>query len=223
MSILTPKPIPNSTWPKAWTSPTFRRTFAIGLAGFIALLAAFPSFFYTIEQHSGPVLDDWLLNQLPPHDVSLIIFGIIWATALLLVVRALKSPALFLIFVYSYVLVSLSRMLSITLFPLNPPEGLIPMIDPITNAFYGKVYITKDLFYSGHTSTMVLMFLCFRRATDRVLAFIGSLLVGSLLLIQHVHYSIDVLGAFVFTYPLYRVGKWMVFSGWDNTITTQTS
>ena len=90
------------------------------------------------------------------------------------------------------------------------------MVDPITNAFYGKVYITRDLFYSGHTSTIFLIFLCLRRRWDRLLALIGSLIVGSLLLVQHVHYTIDVLGAFVFTYPLYWCGKWLALSGSNN-------
>jgi hypothetical protein len=49
-----------------------------------------------------------------------------------------------------------------------------------------------------------------------LIAFIGSLLVGGLLLVQHVHYTIDVLGAFVFTYPLYWIAKRLALSGWNN-------
>ncbi len=122
-------------------------------------------------------------------------------------------------FIYGYIIVSLSRMLSINLVPLDPPVGLIPLIDPLSNAFYGKTYITKDLFYSGHTSTIFLMFLCLRRRWDRLFALVGTLIVGRLLLVQHVHYTIDVLGAFVFTYPLYWLGKKFALEGW-NTLDT---
>ncbi|GAB3956029.1 hypothetical protein GCM10028805_44610 [Spirosoma harenae] len=216
MSILTPNPVNDIIWERAWRSPIFRRKVAIGAICLLALLGTFPYFFHTIEQHSGPVLNDWVLARIPPVDVSLLIFLVIWATALLLIVRFRRSPTIFMMFMYGYVIVSLSRMLSINLLPLNPPVGLIAMVDPITNAFYGKVYITKDLFYSGHTSTMFLMFLCLRRRWDRLIAFIGTLIVGALLLVQHVHYTIDVLGAFVFTYPLYRLGKWLALSGWNN-------
>ncbi|GAB3556517.1 phosphatase PAP2-related protein [Spirosoma fluminis] len=216
MSLLTPDPTGDLAWKAAWQSPVFRRKFFIGLAGTIALLFTFPVFFQTIERHTGPVLSDWLLAQLPPQDVSIAIFLLIWATALLLLIRARRSPAVFMMFMYSYIIVSLSRMLSINLVPLDPPIGLIPLIDPISNAFYGKTYITKDLFYSGHTSTIFLMFLCFRRWWDRLLALIGSLLVGSLLLVQHVHYTVDVLGAFLFTYPLYWLGKKIALSGWND-------
>lgn len=216
MSILTPNPVNDLIWNTAWRSPIFRRKFVVGVICLLALLGAFPIFFQIIERHSGPVLNDWVLNRLPPTDVSLIIFLVIWAAALLLLVRVRRSPAIFMMFTYSYILISLSRMISINLFPLNPPVGLIPMIDPITNAFYGKVYITKDLFYSGHTSTIFLIFLCLRRRLDRLLVFIGSLIVGGLLLVQHVHYTIDVMGAFVFSYPFYRLGKWLGLSGWNN-------
>lgn len=216
MGILTPGPTGNLTWQTAWQHRVFRQKLFIGVVAAILLLLAFPYFFQTIEQKSGPVLNDWVLDQLPPTDVSAAIFLIIWATALMLIIHARRSPAVFMLFVYSYVIVSLSRMITISLVPLDPPVGLIPLIDPISNAFYGKTYITKDLFYSGHTSTIFLMFLCFRQRLMRLLALLGSLIVGGLLLAQHVHYTIDVLGAFIFTYPLYRLGKWLALSGWND-------
>ncbi len=215
MGLLSPDPTGDLVWRKAWQHPVFRWKFFIGLLGTIALLMTFPGFFQTIERHTGPVLNDIVLDQLPPQDVSLYIFLTIWASALLIILRAQRSPAVFMLFMYGYILVSLSRMLTINLFPLNPPVGLIPLIDPISNAFYGKTYITKDLFYSGHTSSIFLIFLCLRRRWDRLFTFIGTLVVGFLLLVQHVHYTIDVLGAFVFTYPLYWLGKRIALSGWN--------
>ncbi|MDB5243002.1 MAG: hypothetical protein JWP57_3627 [Spirosoma sp.] len=215
MGLLSPDPTGNLAWHTAWQHPVFRWKFFIGLLGTIALLMTFPGFFQSIERHTGPVLNDLVLDQLPPQDVSLYIFATIWASALLIIIRARRGPAVFMLFTYGYILVSLSRMLTINLFPLNPPVGLIPLIDPISNAFYGKTYITKDLFYSGHTSSIFLIFLSLRRRWDRFFTLIGTLLVGFLLLMQHVHYTIDVLGAFVFTYPLYWLGKRIALSGWN--------
>ena len=220
MSILTPNPTGDLAWQAAWRFPAFRRKFTVGVVAILILLLVFPYFFQTIQRHTGPVLNDWVLDRLPPQDVSLGIFLTIWATALLLLIRARRSPAIFMLFVYGYLLVSLSRMVRINLFPLNPPGGLIPLIDPLSNAFYGKTFITKDLFYSGHTSTIFMMFLCLRRRGDRLFAFLGSLVVGGLLLVQHVHYTIAVLGAFVFTYPFYWLGKKVALSGW-NTVEEQ--
>ena len=215
MSILSPDPTGDLAWQTAWQHPVFRWKFFVGLLGTVALLMTFPWFFQTIEGHTGPVLNDPVLNRLPPRDVSLYIFLTIWAAAGLILVRARRGPAVFMLFTYGYILVSLSRMLSINLFPLNPPPGLIPLVDPISNAFYGEKYITKDLFYSGHTSSIFLIFLCLRQWWDRLFALTGSLVVGSLLLVQHVHYTVDVLGAFVFTYPLYWLGKRIALSGWN--------
>ena len=215
MGILSPDPTGDLAWQMAWQHPVFRWKFFIGLLGTVALLMTFPWFFQTIEGHTGPVLNDPVLNRLPPRDVSLGTFLTIWAAALLILIRARRGPAVFMLFTYGYILVSLSRMLSINLFPLDPPPGLIPLVDPISNAFYGEKYITKDLFYSGHTSSIFLIFLCLRRWWDRLFALMGSLVVGSLLLVQHVHYTVDVLGAFVFTYPLYWLGKRIALSGWN--------
>jgi hypothetical protein len=214
MSLLSPTPTSDISWQAAWRHPVFRWKLCLGVLGVLALLLTFTPFFQFIERHNGPVLNDWVLDQLPPRDVSVPLFLTIWAAALLILYRARRNPVIFILFIYSYIIVSLARMLTINLFPLNPPEGLIPLIDPLSNAFYGKTYITKDLFFSGHTSSILLIFLCLRRRWDRFLVLLGSILVGVLLLAQHVHYSIDVLGAFVFTYPLYWVGKQIALGGW---------
>jgi len=59
------------------------------------------------------------------------------------------------------------------------------------------------LFFSGHTATVFLLFLCLKKKQDKWLALGGSVLTGFLLLVQHVHYTIDVLAAPVFTYFIY--------------------
>jgi hypothetical protein len=59
--------------------------------------------------------------------------------------------------------------------------------------------ITKDLFFSGHTATMV--FVCFflPSGSERKVAIGLSLILVTLLLVQHVHYSMDILAAPLFT------------------------
>ena len=93
--------------------------------------------------------------------------------------------------------------------PLDPPDGLIRLNDPLTSMVYGgkDKFMPKDLFFSGHTSNMFLMCLCLTKKTDKYLAFIATIAVGILVLVQHVHYTIDVLAAFFFTYIIYRVSK----------------
>lgn len=42
------------------------------------ILTFFPWFFQTIEARNGILLNDWLLNQIPAYNVSLVIFICIW-------------------------------------------------------------------------------------------------------------------------------------------------
>ncbi len=102
-------------------------------------------------------------------------------------------------------------MLSISLVPLEPPSGLIPLKDPISSIFYGgtQVFIKKDLFYSGHTSIQFLIFLCLKNRTEKIVSLLATVSIACFVLIQHIHYTIDVIAAIAFTYVIYRIGKWI--------------
>lgn len=205
-------------WSVAWRNKAYRTRILIGLFLVIAVLAALPFFFQHIEKRDGFVFRDVVLDYLGPADISVPLFIILWSLALLFAVRCFNSPAIFTTFLYSYFILTVSRMITISLVPLDPPHGLIPLIDPISNQFYGKTFITKDLFYSGHTSSAYLMFLCFHRKVDRFVGIFCSIAVGFLVLVQHVHYTIDVLAAPVFTTLCYWLGKKMTKFGQTKTI-----
>ncbi|MBU3745657.1 MAG: hypothetical protein FGM61_14135, partial [Sediminibacterium sp.] len=66
-------------------------------------------------------------------------------------------------------------------------------------------FITRDLFFSGHTATMIMIGLLLPRKWEKILAFTAAVLVGFFVLMQHIHYSIDVLGAWLFTWFLYKL------------------
>ncbi len=196
-------------WRGAWARRRFRVKTITASIVFFAILLLLPSFFGMIEKRDGALLNDWVLNRLPAIDVSIPTFLIIWSMSLLLIVRAAQDPSIFLVFMCSVILSFFSRMISIMLCPLDPPVGLIPLRDPFTSLFYGGIhsFITKDLFYSGHTSIQFLMFLSLKKKRDKTLTLCASIAVGILVLVQHVHYTIDVVAAFVFTYLVYRWGR----------------
>ncbi len=149
------------------------------------------------------LLNDPILSALPPHNVSVPLFIVIWAIGGLSIFRAAQTPQMFLTFTWAFIFLSLFRILTITLIPLDPPTGLIPLIDPLSNFFYGDKFVTKDLFFSGHTSTVFLLFLTIPGKADKKLALIATFIVGFLLLVQHVHYTLDVLGGFLFAWISY--------------------
>jgi len=100
-------------------------------------------------------------------------------------------------------------MLSIYLTPLDPPATLIAIKDPLTSITYGgkDVFMTKDLFFSGHTSNMLMLALCFEKRNDRLIGFLAAVSVGVLVLFQHAHYTIDVVAAFLITGFVVLFGK----------------
>jgi PAP2 superfamily C-terminal len=177
----------------------------------IPTLSSLPNFFQFIEKREGIVLNDFILNNLPAIDVSIYIFMFIWTLSILMVVRAVQTPTIFIGFVTSFLLLTLCRIITISIFSFNPPQGLIILKDPLSNFFYGNTFITKDLFFSGHTSTMFLMFLCFQRKFDKLLGVIFTFMVGILVLLQHVHYTVDVIVAPFFTYLIYRLSYYWLY------------
>ncbi len=197
------------SWDEAWRSRTFRIKTISAVIMLVTVLALFPLFFAYVEKRPGIQLDDYLLQLIPVADVSAVTFIIIWSVSILLLVRCIQRADIFLLMLWSFLFLCLSRMLTIALVPLSPPEGLIVLKDPLTSIFYGGTgkFITKDLFFSGHTSIQFLIFLCFRNKIDKIVALAASVAVACLVLIQHVHYTVDVLAAFVFTYIIYRMGK----------------
>ena len=112
-----------------------------------------------------------------------------------------------LIFVLGYILLTLSRFITITLFPLEPPLNLIELVDPLSNAFYGKSFVTKDLFFSGHTSSALMIFLCLEKKREKLFTLVATCVVGFGVLVQHIHYTIDVLAVPFFTYGCFWLAK----------------
>ena len=194
-------------WITAFGDKIYKYKFISGFIGLFITVSCLPFFFQFIEKREGLVLNDIILNRLSPYNASALIFLIIWLVTLLMLVRAVQQPAIFIILLSSFTLLTVSRMATIYFIVLNPPPGLIVLKDPLSNFFYGKTFITKDLFYSGHTATMFLMYLCLEKRADKFIALTATCFIGFLVLLQHVHYSIDVLAAPVFTYFIFRLAK----------------
>ena len=196
-------------WNEAWQNKLFRAKVIAGVVTFIGLVLFLPTFFAFIERREGPLLNDYLLQYIPAQDFSVPIFIIIWSSCLLVIIRSIQQPAVFLTVLFSLVLLLLTRIVTIYLVPLDPPHGLIVLIDPLTSLTYGGkgIFITKDLFFSGHTSNVFMFYLCMQKKRDKLFLFLGSVMVGFLVLAQHVHYTMDVIAAFIITYFLVKLVK----------------
>jgi hypothetical protein len=207
LALISLPKLPNfrSNLKQSWKTAFADRNFALSFLGALAVFSIFPlkadDYFQWIQKRDGIQWNDPILNALPALNVSYPIFGIIYLSVIYLLYRLLQAPQRFLWFAWAFNLETFFRFICIYLVALDPPVGLVDLHDPLAEIFiYGEnMAITKDLFFSGHTATMV--FVCYFLPTtrERRMAIGLSLLLVSLLLVQHVHYSLDVVAAPLFT------------------------
>ena len=113
---------------------------------------------YNESRTSGTVLDDFVLDRVLPRDVSTILFSITWICILGGLPILLRTPERAMRVFWGISVMGLTRCIVMYLVPLEPPIGIIPLRDPfVEGAFYDNKVLVKDLFFSGHTSNMVLL------------------------------------------------------------------
>jgi len=195
------------TWQIAWDYQAFRVKFILGMFILVAILIFIPHFFSRIETRDGIVLNDWVLSHIPAKDVSIFIFIILYGMVGFFLYRMSKNTIMCLTALWAFIFLCLARIITITLVPLNPPNDIIHLADPCSVFFYHSNVITKDLFFSGHTATVFLGALCLDQRFDKTIAFAASAIIAILLLIQHVHYTVDVIAAPFFTWICWYLGK----------------
>jgi hypothetical protein len=199
-----------NNWKQTWSSSLQRTQIIVGSILMVIISCLLPAFFNMIQKRTGPIINDWVLAAIPPHNVSFAIFSIIWGMGFYALWRGIQKPTIYITYLWTFIFITILRVLSITLIPLDPPRGLIVLTDPLTGIFYGESNITKDLFFSGHTSILFIAFLCLEKKVDRMIALAATITVACLLLVQHVHYTVDIIAAPIIIYPVYRFVKYML-------------
>jgi hypothetical protein len=207
-------------WKESLSTTGYAPKLLTAVAVFVSGALQFPTYFRNIQKRPGTDLNDIVLNNIPFIDVSTYIFAIIYGLLIYMLLRVLAKPQLFLLFALTFVIETVFRMTTIYLFPLNPPVNLVTLHDIFSETLiYGDAEpITKDLFFSGHTATMVMICLFVEGRRDKIVSIIATFLLAILLLIQHVHYTVDVLGALFFTYMSYLIAKQIVDKKWTLTV-----
>jgi len=191
----------SGAWQTAWQVKSFRIKLIIAAVLLLFCGWLSPIVFQYAEQRTGVILSDFILEWFTPADLSLAIFLLMDTLLLISIAVLITKPHHFLVTLQAYVLLTLVRFLTILIVVLDAPEGLVLLRDPITDRFfYGGTTLTKDLFFSGHTSILVLMGLAVPFKKLKMALFIGATAVGIMLLVQHAHYTIDVLAAPVFAW-----------------------
>ena len=109
------------------------------------------------------------------------------------------------------IIICILRIISIFVVPLDPPTDIIPLRDVVIEQFFyqGNV-ILKDLFFSGHTANLVIVALLVDVIWIKRALILVACIVGALLIVQHVHYSIDVFAAPFFAIMAYKLSVHIV-------------
>lgn len=172
---------------------------------------AFKLLFVFTEYREGFKLNDWLLQQIKPVDLSIPVFILTYGSILFAIAANLKWKNIAHLFSI-YLAVNLIRMYCIYTIPLKAPGDTIPLNDWILlNTVYNQQSVSSDLFFSGHVSVIALCAFYTDNRTIRSILFIISCIVGVMLIIQHVHYTIDVVAALLVAWlTVFAFKKWIL-------------
>ncbi|MCH7515888.1 MAG: hypothetical protein IIB08_01955 [Bacteroidetes bacterium] len=173
----------------------------------VTILIIFSNFLSFIEQRHGAVLPDPILKIYNPIDLTWLIFGLIYLSLGIAIISFAAKPDLLFIALQSYSLLLIFRMIVMYVTPLEAPENMLSLDDPFVQFFGARKILTKDLFFSGHTATLFLFFLIADKKYLKVVFLIFTFIVALAVLLQHVHYTIDVVVAPVFAYVSYSIFK----------------
>lgn len=206
--------------PQKYVTAFRNKEFVLSLSFSLILLAVslvinYNAAQYAFERASGAVADI-VLSNIPVFDVDWlfvygpIIFGI-WITFLCLINPrtlpfTLKSIALFVII--------RSAFITLTHIGPFPDHAIIDGSSAILlralsdNPNFFLLSTGADLFFSGHTGLPFLLGLVFwKHHLTRTFCIATSVFFGIVVLLGHLHYSIDVASAFFITYTIYVIAK----------------
>lgn len=192
-------------WRDAWSDGRFRARVLLTAPALVAALAALARFLEWNETRPGTILSDPVLALLAPRDLTWPTFALIYLGIAFGVARLSGEPRALVRALQAYVLMALLRVVAMWATPLEAPPGMIPLEDPLVRLFGPGRLLTKDLFFSGHTSTLFLLALTVPGRRWKALFVAATAAVAAAVLVQHVHYTIDVLAAPFFAYASVRL------------------
>jgi len=199
-----------------------------GLAFRYACLSVMILMTLVAERRPAPTLPDAILSWVPRINWIDRYNYQIWLLAYvpLAIVLGLRHMKPFLRFLVAGGILSILRGLSILatgLGPVHSPDlnanmswhqvfvAWKDLVNPVSTLMgHGaQISLTKDLFFSGHTATTFLLLLyCWRDPALRWWALAAHTIVVAVVFLSHLHYTIDVIGAYAVTFSLYVLFEW---------------
>lgn len=193
------------TWREWLKSARGRGIILFSLATLLSMVLFMPLYYrHVLGPKVGILLDDPVLNLFTPVDWSTAVFFILTVALVQTVLMYINKPAILWTGILTYCVVNILRVFTMYAITLEPPADMILLIDPISASLvYPEQAFAKDLFFSGHVSTMMAMVFVERNRAWYLVKILGTALMALFLAWQHVHYSVDLLVAPFVTYISY--------------------
>jgi len=182
---------------------------------FLVLLALVVNYFagtYATEKASSSVTDI-ILSNTKAYDVDeLFVYGT-WLFYLITVSIGIYRPERLPFALKASALLVFIRSIFITLTHIGPfPTHTI--VSPLSWINYFT--FGGDLFFSAHTAIPFLFALmCWQNKPFRIFFLAASGFFAAVVLLGHLHYSIDVLAAFFITYTVFNMAKYFWKDDWQ--------
>lgn len=197
----------NSPYIRMWMSRDYLVQFLPSVVVLIFALNRISLFMVNyVEKRPGAVLHDPLLSRFEAVDMTWLAFALIYGGLVFGICHLFFHPRRLILAMHAYTVMITFRAIAMYFLPLAPPEGMIALTDPMVE-FLGSdgITLTKDLFFSGHTSTMFILYVASVNPRVRTIFLLSTFGVAACVLIQKVHYAIDVFAAPFFAYGSLRV------------------
>ena len=199
-----------SDWKTEFANKNFRNLFIITIIATAITLTLFTNFLTMNETRPGFAFNDPILSLFAPIDLTWSTFALIYGGLLSGLFIFIQKPRLLIQALLTYTILVLFRMMLMYSLPLDPPHDMISLVDPFVELFGTGATLDKDLFFSGHTSTMFMLFLLSYKPKMKLVYLVGTILVGLSVILQHTHYTVDVLVAPFVAYASYRIALHIV-------------
>lgn len=202
------------TYKKTWTKE-FTRSVVGGVFLFIlSLVLNYYATRYASRRVSVPVTD-LIISNIRVFDVDgLIIYGPLFLILFTIWVT-LRDPKRIPFVLKAVALFIITRSVFISLTHIGPFTPQVE-IDPTRILNILGISATADLFFSGHTGVPFLLGLIFwENKLLRLIFLATSVVLGTAVLLGHVHYSIDVFAAFFITYTIFHIAQYLFKKDWE--------
>ena len=150
---------------------------------------------------------DIILSNTPVFNVGLFFVYGMFALIIVITLLCLAHPKRIAFTLYALTLFVLIRSVFVTLTHVGPfiTQAVNTFGPGITLQFFGA-----DHFFSGHAGAPFLMALMYwHHKTLRYIFLLWSAFFSVIVLLGHLHYTIDVLAAYFITYGIYHIALWL--------------